>query len=221
MAAAICRLYMEWRRVRLSWLVSALMTFAYFLMGFAGVPNDYAQLSSWEMLRESMRKVREGDVEFDARYIYRPPNRKLQTAMALNLPAVVPGLGILGVARTASGRLNLLQTDLVSLVSMGAFVPALWWLVGRRLDRILTLTRRFQIPLPGLLLDIGVGIVLLVGTPILLFGFAVLAIALFYGETGNHLVMVLSVEAWSGWAVWIALERVPVRRGVALRGPRL
>jgi hypothetical protein len=92
-----------------------------------------AKATIWERPTDYVL-VQEGAVQCDPRYIDGPPPRGIRIAWALNLPAIVPALLILLPAGMLSRHFASFASDLLTVASIGVFVPFIWYGVGWWID---------------------------------------------------------------------------------------
>ena len=204
-------------RARLGWrhLLPILQTFLYCALVWWGFRERYpSTVSTWEPPSEYVL-VQEGAVHWDPRYIDGPPPRGFRIGWALNLPALVPALLILLPARILFRDLASLTSDVLTVVSIGIFVPVIWYGVGWWIDN-----RRGRFPpklfaLPILRQKILVALALLMSLPTLVLGIIFFISGLALGETWRHAEIVGGMLGWSAWLCWISLAQVKRFRRLA------
>jgi hypothetical protein len=95
--------------------------------------------------------------------------------------------------------------DVVTVASIGIFVPVIWYGVGWWVD-----DRRGRLPpalftLPILLRKTLVAIGLILSLPAFVLGTVFLILGLALGETHQNQEMLMGIVGWSGWLTWISL----------------
>jgi hypothetical protein len=163
-----------------------------------------AKATIWERPTDYVL-VQGGAVQCDPRYIDGPPPRGIRIAWALNLPAIVPALLILLPAGMLSRHFASFASDLLTVASIGVFVPFIWYGVGWWID-----DRRGRFPpklftLPNLWQGILVTIALLLSLPTLVLGLISLISGLALGKVWRHAEILVGMLGWSGWLSWISL----------------
>src|SRR5262249_23031536 len=99
-------------------------------------------------------------------------------------------------------------SDVLAVVTIGVFVPVLWygvgWWVDERLGRFPP--RLFRLPIVWQ--EILVAIALLLSLPTFVLGIIFLISGLALGEIWRHVEIVGGMLGWSGWLSWTCLAAV-------------
>lgn len=127
--------------------------------------------------------------------------------LQLNLPAVLPSLSIWLPAEMLFKNRSVFTNDMLMVVSLGVFVPPLWYCVGWWIDDQRGSRPRKLFTLSKLWKTILVRATMLLSLPIFILGVIMLLRTLISRQYSDALAALPGMLGWSGWLSWISLTQ--------------